>query len=66
LRVSFVAVGDESFPLEEARGLIAGARTATDDLERDEVRTTVICDRSSYLESLSKSRAPLCGTPSTD
>jgi hypothetical protein len=42
--VSFVEVGDESFPLEEARGLIACARIAADDLERDEVRTTVICD----------------------
>ncbi len=44
MRVSFVALGDESFPLEEARGLIAGARTAADDLKRDEVCTTVICD----------------------
>jgi hypothetical protein len=36
--VPFVEVGDESFPLEEARGLIACARTAADDLERDGVR----------------------------
>jgi hypothetical protein len=43
-QVPFVEVGDESFPVEDARGLIACARTAADDLERDEVRTTVICD----------------------
>ncbi|MDT7716828.1 MAG: hypothetical protein QOH09_2820 [Pseudonocardiales bacterium] len=43
-RVSFVEVGDESFPLEAARRLLACARTAADDLERDRVRATVICD----------------------